>query len=109
MGKADAYIGFAIKSGAVAFGAGAIEKSRHVQLLILDAGAAKNSVRLAEKAQRKKGCPMLLCKKGFSSVFGKEECKIAGITDSHLAAAILAANDEDYPEYRESEEVKKDE
>lgn len=99
-GKIETYIGFSIKAGKIALGSGAVGVLRGgVYLLILDGGAAKNSVRLALKFKNRFGCPLLVCKEGFEDAVNREGCKIAAIRDRHLAEAILNSSQSNYEIY----------
>lgn len=98
--KVRTYVGFCIRAGKISLGANAIATLKGgVYLLILDGGAAKNSVRLALKFKRRFACPLLICKHGFSDLVNRPECRIAAIRDKSLAEAILNGGDSGYELY----------
>lgn len=98
--KIDAYIGFCIKSGKIAIGAGAISTLRGgVKLLILDGNSAKNSKRLALKFKNRFNCPLVICKNDFETKVNKEGAKIAALKDEQLSNAILSSLDDNYELY----------
>lgn len=97
--KVESYIGFCVKSGAVAFGAGAIDCIKGgVRLILLDASAAKNSVRLAQKFMKRFNCPLIICTNGLEPSTGRN-CKIAAVKDKPLSEAILKNLDDNYHLY----------
>lgn len=96
-GKIEAYIGFSIKSGKIAIGSGAISAQKGgVELIILDAGAAKNTRKLAFKFKNRFNCPLVVCKAGFEKAVNREGAKIAAIKDKSLSEAILNNLDGNY-------------
>jgi hypothetical protein len=95
--KIDTYIGFAIKSGNVTFGADAIKMLKGgVYLLIICATAGKSTEKVAIKLKDKFNCPMLICKSGLDNVVFKTNCKLIAIRDKNLANAIAQNVDENY-------------
>lgn len=96
-GKIETYIGFCIRARKIVLGSGAIS-SLHggVQLIIMDGKSAKNSVRLALKFKNRFSCPIVVCNSGFAEAVNREDCRLAAITDSELAKAILSNLDENY-------------
>lgn len=95
--KIDTYIGFAIRSGKVTFGADAIQTLKGgVYLLIICATAGKNTDKIANKLKDKLNCPMLTCKSGLDNVVFKTNCKLIAIRDKNLAGAIVQNVDENY-------------
>lgn len=95
--KIDTYIGFAIRSGKVVFGAdsiGALKKGAH--LIVLCASAAKNTTKLAYKFKDKFSCPLVICKNGLANVVFRDNCKIIAIKDENLAKAVVENIDDNY-------------
>ena len=96
--KAETFIGFCIKSGNIALGAGAVEvqKPGKVHLLIISADASQNAMKVGIKFKNKFNCPLLICKAEFERIVNREGCKIAAIKDRQLAKAIMENLDDNY-------------
>ena len=99
--KVFSYLGFAIKSGNLKIGINAIYTLKtRVYLLILCKSGAVNAVREGEKLKNSFGCPMLITKTfTLEELTGRENCKLAAITDENLASAIIANSEQDFTEY----------
>ncbi len=90
--KVGSYLGFCIRARKILFGVDNVEKQRKgVYLLITDEKISENSFKAMIKAKEKFACPHLIAKSG---VLGELACrpsvKAVGITDEHLAGAIVS-------------------
>ncbi len=87
--KIEAYIGFAIKKGSVAFGCDAIEKCRkRVYLLLVTADISENSRKKVNVCAEKFHCEVVQTEN--YDVLSKRNCKALAICDKSLAEAILS-------------------
>lgn len=96
--KPYSYIGFAIKARKLRTGINAIGTlGGGVYLIILCHSGEKNAVKEAENLSAKHGVPLILStKRTLESITGKENCKVAAITDENLATAIMNNLGEDF-------------
>lgn len=96
--KADTFIGFAVKSGAIVRGVNALDYTKEkIELLLICHTAAKNTVSEAQKISRARGVQLIqLSGTTLESVVNKENCKLCGITDKNLAKAIISHTDGKY-------------
>lgn len=97
--KIETFIGFAIKARAFVVGGNAIATVKKAYLLLLCASASDNTKKLAQKYCKKLHCDLLLTHKPLEDLCGKENCKIAVITDKNLANAVLMNKDENFSVY----------
>ena len=98
--KAETFIGFCLRARKITLGSGAVGcLKRGVHLIIACSTASQNCFRLAQKFARRHGCPLMVCRSGLENCVHKPGCKIAAVTDLHLAKAIISAADENYELY----------
>lgn len=95
--KIETYLGFCIRSRKIVFGAESIEKLRKgVYLLVIDGGVGKNSLKSVLLAQERLQCPIIASNAGaLGETLHRPAVKAAAVTDKNLAAAILAACEQD--------------
>lgn len=98
LSKTYSYIGFAIKAGKLRTGINAISTlNKGVYLIILCSAGEKNARKEAEKLSRKHSAPLIESEKvTLEEITGKENCKVAAVTDENLAKAIMANLGEDF-------------
>lgn len=95
--KAETFIGFAVRKRALVTGANAVNAVRgRVWLMLLCDTASDNTKKEAEKTARRKRCPLMLCRQPLAMLAGKENCKVAAVTDRALAAAICEYADDKF-------------
>ena len=89
-GKPYSYIGFAIKARKLRTGITAVGTlNKDVYLIILCSTGEKNARKEAEKLAEKHKAPLVESLKfTLEAITGKENCKVAAVTDEHLAQAI---------------------
>lgn len=88
--KSYSYIGFAIKARKLRTGINAISTlSKNVFLIILCSSGEKNSKKEAAKLAKRFNAPLIESKTKLEDIVGKQNCKVAAITDENLANAIL--------------------
>lgn len=98
MGKSFAYLGFAIKAGKLRTGINAINTLKNdVYLIIVCSTGEKNARKEAEKLSVKFNAPLIeSVTKTLEEITGKENCKVAAVTDENLSKAILQNLGEDF-------------
>ncbi len=96
--KPYVYIGFAIKARKLRTGINAVSTlNKGVYLIILCSTGEKNARKEAEKLAKKNGAPLIESTKySLEEITGKENCKVAAITDESLAGAIMLTLGEDF-------------
>lgn len=96
-GKIEAYLGFCIRSGKIAFGVDRAEVlKKGVYLLIADGALSENSFKAFVKLQEKFRCPLLVTEGGaLGELLHRPVVKAAAIKDKNLASAILSAAEGD--------------
>ena len=99
--KIETYIGFAIRSRKIIFGAETIEKQKKgVFLLVIDGGIGKNSLKPMLRAQEKLGCPLYITDDGaLAGWVHRPAVKAVAITDDNLASAMINSAD-DEPKFK---------
>ncbi len=90
-GKPYSYIGFAIKARKLRTGINAVGTlNKDVFLIILCSTGEKNARKEAEKLAQKHNVPLIESLKfTLEAIIGKENCKVAAVTDENLAKAIM--------------------
>ena len=97
MGKSFAYLGFAIKSRKLKTGINAINTLKKDVYLIIVCSTGEKNARKAEKLSVKFNAPLIeSVTKTLEEITGKENCKVAALTDENLAKAILQNLGEDF-------------
>ena len=95
MGKSFAYLGFAIKSRKLRTGINTLKKD--VYLIIVCSTGEKNARKEAEKLSVKFNAPLIeSVTKTLEEITGKENCKVAAVTDENLSKAVLQNLGEDF-------------
>ncbi len=98
--KAETYIGFCLRARKITLGTGAVDcLKKGVYLILVCKTASENAFKLALKFARRHSCPLMVCKSGLENAVHRPGCKIAAVTDSQLAGAIISAADENYEIY----------
>lgn len=98
--KIESYLGFCVKSGKIALGAGAVDvQKRGVYLIIVCSSGSENCFKQAEKFSVRFSCPLMICKCGLENHVHKPNCKIAAVKDEGLARSIIDCADEEYEIY----------
>lgn len=99
--KIYSYIGFAVKAGKVRLGVNAISTLKgSIPLLLLCSTASDNTKKDALKLAKKYGSVVVISKVDkLEDVFSKENCKLAAILDSSLAAAIIDNLNEKFAQF----------
>lgn len=96
-GKVESYLGFCLKSRAIALGSGTIDfLKKGVYLIIVCSTASENTKKTAQKYKNRFSCPLVECRSGLENAVHKAGCKIAAIKDKNLADAICDNLDENY-------------
>ena len=90
-GKVRSYFGFAVKSGNLRGGLNTIGTlKKRVYLIAVCHTASENSKGEAKKFAMKFKCPLIeIAGATLGEYVGKENCKVAAVTDENLAKAIL--------------------
>ena len=90
--KIEAYLGFCIRCGRIAFGVDDMEKQKKTFLLIADESLGESSFKTVKKLQEKFGCKLLIGKSGaLGGLLHKPAVKAVAIKEKNLAAAVLSA------------------
>ncbi len=91
--KMETYLGFCIRARKIIFGVEMIERQKKgVCLLIADGAIGKNSLKATVQAKEKFGCPLMLTDENLlGEMLHRPAVKAVAITDGNLAAAMLAA------------------
>ena len=99
--KIETYLGFCIRARKIIFGTEMIERQKKgIKLLIADGGAGKGSQKSALLAKEKFLCPLLETEAGvLGKIMHRPKVKVVGITDEHLAQAILSVVDSE-PQFK---------
>lgn len=87
--KVEAYLGFAIKKRALVTGSDSVSRLRRASLILLCKSGSLNAKKDALNAGARLKCPVVQCEILLEDITGKQNCKIAALTDKQLAAAIL--------------------
>ncbi len=100
--KIESYLGFCLKSRAIAIGGGTIDLiKKGVYLIIVCSTASQNTFKLAIKFKNRFSCPLMICKTGLENAVHKCGCKIVAVKDESLAKAICDNACENYELYTE--------
>ncbi|MBQ7408323.1 MAG: hypothetical protein IJW13_03520 [Clostridia bacterium] len=91
--KIETFIGFSIKARALITGTNSIGTLKKAYLVLLCDTASDNAKKIAQSYSNKFGCPLMICKIPLEQLTGKENCKMAAITDVNLAKAVLDNQD----------------
>lgn len=94
--KIKAYVGFALKKGAVIFGFDNIVKSRRSRLVLMGADASDKTKQQVAFFCDQKHLPLLQGKTSFEEFFAQKNVKVFSLTDAELARAVLQNSDEDF-------------
>lgn len=87
--KVEAYIGFAIKKRALITGSDSVSRLKRADLVLLCKSGSPNARKDALNAGARLKCPVVECGILLEDITGKQNCKIAALTDKQLAAAIM--------------------
>ena len=96
-GKIEAYLGFCIRSGKIAFGVDRAEAlKKGVYLLLADGTLSENSGKAMEKLRQRFSCPFIVTE-GISlgELLHRPAVKAVAVREKNLASAILAAAEGD--------------
>lgn len=93
--KVETFIGFSIKARALRTGSNTVGTLKKAFLIIVCDSATQGTKDLALAYAKKFNCPLMISKKLLEDVTGKENCKIAAVTNKDLATAIIS-NQNDY-------------
>ena len=97
--KIETFIGFAIRARAFVSGSNSIATVKKAYLLLLCESASDNTKKLAQKYCKKLRCDVVLTHIPLEELCGKQNCKMAVITDKNLANAVLVNKDENFSVY----------
>lgn len=88
--KAITFIGFCIRAGKLRTGVNALNFTKErLYLVLLDTLAGESTKKDAVSISTKNRCPLMLVEGiKLEDIVGKENCKVAGVTDQKLAEAI---------------------
>ncbi len=96
-GKAQTFIGFAIKARKCKIGLNAILTVKKANLIIVCDSASDNTKKQAEKYASRFHCPMIVAvKQTLEQLTHKENAKVMAITDPALARAIKENIQDDF-------------
>ncbi len=85
--KRRTYLGFAKRAGKLTLGVNAVKASKSkIYLLIADMGVSSNTKKEIERLQKRMGCPLVFVE-DLEELTGKDFCKLAAVTEEHLAEA----------------------
>lgn len=98
LSKPLTYLGFALKANKLRTGINAINTLKSdVYLVVLSKDGEKNAVKEAKKIAAKFNCPLVQTITFTLAEFtGKENCKVAALTEENLAKAIAENLGEDF-------------
>lgn len=90
--KAETYIGFSIKSGKIVWGLDNVIISRKpIKLILICSSLGENSEKkLLTYASGKAIKVLKLTDRLLEDVVNKTNCKVIGLTDAHLAQAVIS-------------------
>ena len=89
-GKAETYLGFAIRAGKFRIGLNSLETLKKANLVIVCKSASENSKKQADKIAKKLNAPLLeTTEKSLTDMTHKANAKIMAILDPSLAKAII--------------------
>lgn len=87
--KVETFIGFAIKKRALVTGSDGVSRLKRASLVLLCKSGSPNAKKDALNAGVRLNCPVVECEILLEDLTGKQNCKIAALTDKQLAAAII--------------------
>lgn len=89
--KAETFIGFSIRSGKILFGLEQIERSKKIpKLIVVCSTLGENSQKkVLTYSEKKKVNVLKLSQRKLEDIVHKDNCKIIGLTDAHLAQAVI--------------------
>lgn len=87
--KVETFIGFAVKKRAVVTGSDGVSRLKRAFVLLVCRSGSQNAKKQAINAGARLKCPLIECAIPLEDILGKQNCKIAAITDKALADAIL--------------------
>ncbi len=87
--KVETFLGFALKKRAVITGSDGVSHLRRADLVLMCNSGSQNAKKQAISAGVRLKCPVVECLIPLEDLLGKQNCKIAAVTDKNLAAAIL--------------------
>lgn len=96
-GKAETFIGFAIRTGNYRIGTNACQTLKKASLVIVCSSASDNTKKDADKLARKFGCKIIETKeKTLEEYTHRGNAKVMAIADKSLSKAILSNAEEDF-------------
>ncbi len=96
-GKAETYIGFAIRAGKFRTGMNSVQTLKRANLVIICKTASENAVKEGVKTAKKLKAPVLITKtKTLEELTHRENAKIMAVTDLKLAEAIIRESENDF-------------
>ena len=96
-GKAETFIGFAMRTGKFRIGANASATLKKAFLLIVCSSASENTKKDADKLAKKFNCPIIETKdKSLEEITHRENAKVMAIADKSLSLAILSNSEKDF-------------
>lgn len=99
--KVQTFIGFAVRARKLVTGSDSVKRLKRANLVLVCKTASENAKKLAENLSVKFSCPLLECQIPLENLCNKSNCKIAAVTDSSLANAIIDNRDETLLQYPE--------
>lgn len=91
--KTETFVGFAIKARALVTGTNAVNSLKRAYLILICDSASQNTKKTAAEFSVRFGCPLLKTGKPLEELTGKENCKVAAVTDMNLAKAITGTDE----------------
>ena len=89
-GKAQTFIGFAIRTGKFKIGFNAVMTLKKADLIIVCKTASENSKKQAEKLARRFNAPLLqTVENTLSELTHRENAKVMAIAEKNLAKAVI--------------------
>ncbi len=89
-GKAETFLGFAIRAGKFRIGANSLETLKRADLVIVCKTASDNTKKHAEKLAKKLNAKLLeTVNKSLSEMAHKDNAKIMAVLDQSLAKGII--------------------
>ena len=96
-GKAETFIGFAMRTGKFRIGTNACATLKKASLMIVCRSASENTKKEAEKLAKKFRCPLLeTVNKTLDDYTHRENGKVMAIADKSLSQAIMDNSEEDF-------------
>lgn len=87
--KIITYLGFSVKGGKIVFGLDNAERLKRGKLLLYDQSLSERSCKRACELAERLHCPVLIYRGEIAELLHKPGCKLAVLTDQHLADAVL--------------------